>query len=182
MFTHQLKRSATLLALILAPSSFAAALDNELLVPATIIQDQSISAAQRQAQILAARRYYTFWHTGDARFAKAVLASNFMDLNLPEGRPQGPEGPLQAAEFFRAAVPDLKAEVVEMLIVGDRVIGRLRFTGHFTGTFKNQQGKGQPIDFSAVDIYRIAQGKIVENWHLEDNLTLLQQLDQLHKQ
>jgi predicted ester cyclase len=71
-------------------------------------------------------------------------------------------------------------EVEEMLIVGDRVIGRLRFTGHFTGTFPNgaaaRQGDGRAIDFIAIDIYRIANGRIAENWHLEDNLTLLQQL------
>ena len=32
------------------------------------------------------------------------------------------------------------------------------------------------IDFIATDIYRIANGRVAENWHLEDNLTLLQQL------
>jgi SnoaL-like polyketide cyclase len=36
-----------------------------------------------------------------------------------------------ASKSFRTAVPDLHLEVEEMLMVGDRVIGRLRFTGHF---------------------------------------------------
>ena len=39
-----------------------------------------------------------------------------------------------------------------------------------------RQGDGRAIDFIATDIYRIANGRIAENWHLEDNLTLLQQL------
>lgn len=30
--------------------------------------------------------------------------------------------------------------------------------------------------FIATDIYRIANGQIAENWHLEDNLTFLQQI------
>jgi predicted ester cyclase len=140
------------------------------------VLDHSISQAQSAAQSLAARRYYTFWHTGDPTFAKAALAENFKDLNLPQGRPQGPEGPLQASKGFREAVPDLNLEVAEMLIVGDRVIGRLHFRGHFTGKFMGEQGNGQLVEFSAVDIYRIANGKIIENWHLEDNLTLLKQL------
>lgn len=155
----------------------AASFDEALVQPANIIKDHSISDAQNQAQSLAARRYYTFWNTGDAHFAKAALAESFKDLNLPQGRPQGPQGPLQASQHFREAVPDLKMEVSEMLIVDDRVIGRLHFTGHFTGKFMGQQGDGQAVDFSAVDIYRIADGKIIENWHLEDNLTLLQQLN-----
>ena len=52
----------------------------------------------------------------------------------------------------------------------------LHFTGHFTGTFNGVQGKGQVVDFIATDIYRIRDGKITDNWHLEDNLTFLQQL------
>lgn len=147
-----------------------------LVQPLTTVIDHSISEAQSNIQSLAARRYYTFWHTGNGDFAKAALDAKFQDLNLPPGRPQGPEGPLQASKHFREAVPDLNVEVKEMMIVGDRVIGRLHFTGHFTGRFMGEQGNGQAVDFSAVDIYRIAQGKIIENWHLEDNLSLLQQL------
>ena len=155
---------------------YAAPAEEKLVEPVHILRDQSISNAQNDVQTLAARRYYTFWHTGNADFARAALANNFKDLNLPQGRQQGPDGPLQASQHFRAAVPDLKVEVVEMMIVSDRVIGRLHFTGHFTGKFMGQQGDGQKVNFSAVDIYRIADGKIIENWHLEDNFTLLQQI------
>jgi predicted ester cyclase len=52
----------------------------------------------------------------------------------------------------------------------------LHFKGHFTGKLKDIQGSGQPIDFQAFDLYRVKDGQIVQNWHLEDNLTLLKQL------
>lgn len=32
------------------------------------------------------------------------------------------------------------------------------------------------IGFQALDLYRIADGKIAENWHLEDKQTLLRQM------
>ncbi len=63
-----------------------------------------------------------------------------------------------------------------MIVAGDRVVTHLRFRGHFTGQFGQTQGRGQTINFIATDIYRIAGGRIAENWHLEDNLTLQQQL------
>ncbi len=134
------------------------------------------SSAQTAAVTLAARRYAAFWNTGDESYAKQALSPDFIDRTLPEGRPQGPNGPLQASKGFRAAVPDLTAEVDDMVVAGDRASVHLHFRGHFTGQFQNVKGEGQTVDFQAFDLYRVKDGRIVENWHLEDNLTLLKQL------
>jgi len=146
--------------------------------PKATIVDASIAAPELASMTLAARRYFAFWDNGDAALARAALAPEFVDHTLPPGRPQGPDGPLFASEQFRRAVPDLRCEVEEMLLVSDRAVARLHFTGHFTGTFGKDalRGDGRPVDFIATDIYRITGGRIVEDWHLEDNLTLLQQL------
>ena len=111
-----------------------------------------------------------------ARYAQAALSPDFIDRTLPAGRPQGPTGPLAASQAFRKAVPDLRAEIDEMMVAGDRVSVHLHFHGHFSGQFGTVQGQGQPIDFQAFDLYRVAGGRIAENWHLEDNLSLMQQL------
>ncbi len=50
------------------------------------------------------------------------------------------------------------------------------FTGHFAGTLGQVQGKGQSIDFIATDLLKLANGRITDNWHIEDNLTLMKQL------
>jgi predicted ester cyclase len=52
----------------------------------------------------------------------------------------------------------------------------LTFNGHFTGEFADHRGDGREIQFDAVDLYTIQDRRIVANWHLEDNLTLLKQL------
>jgi predicted ester cyclase len=95
---------------------------------------------------------------------------------LPAGRPQGPDGPAFASKSFRTAVPDLSCEVQQFIVAGDRVVAHLRFQGHFTGIFKDRKGAGQAVDFIATDILRVQDGHITDNWHLEDNLALLQQL------
>jgi steroid delta-isomerase-like uncharacterized protein len=129
-----------------------------------------------QAVILAARRYAAFWNTGEASFAEAALAGNFADRTLPSGRQQGIKGVLEASKNFRAAIPDLKAEIEELLVVKDRAVVRYIFAGHFTGTFKDLKGDGRAINFRAVDVYRVQNGQISDNWHMEDNLSLMQQL------
>jgi predicted ester cyclase len=151
--------------------------ESELLVqPATLLVDPALPKEQAAAAELAARRYDTFWSSGDESLARSALAADFIDRTLPPGRPQGIAGPLAASKFFRAAVPDIHCDIEQMIVSGDRVVSHLRFTGHFTGQFKGVQGKGQPVDFIATDIYRIEHGRIADNWHLEDNLTFLQQI------
>jgi hypothetical protein len=50
------------------------------------------------------------------------------------------------------------------------------FQGHFTGTDRGIKGRGQPINFNAIDIQHVgAESRIAEDWHLEDNLAFLQQ-------
>ncbi|WP_321908316.1 MULTISPECIES: ester cyclase [unclassified Paraburkholderia] len=154
----------------------AAATNDSLVQPQQLIVDKSLPKHQAQQQIRAARLYDTFWSTGDEAQAREALAADFTDRTLPAGRPQGVAGPLAASKVFHGAVPDVHADVEQMIVTGDRVVTHLHFTGHFTGTFNGVQGKGQPVDFIATDIYRIRDGKITDNWHLEDNLTFLQQL------
>jgi len=173
-------RSLCALSAVAAVSLAAAApAEPALLQPRALIVDGSLPKAQAEAQMLAARRYDTFWNTGDEALAKAALAPGFTDRTPPPGRAQGLAGPLAASKTMRAAIPDLSCEIEQMLVAGDRVVTHLHFRGHFTGRFKDTQGRGQAIDFIATDIYRVAGGRITDNWHLEDNLAVLQQLGQL---
>jgi len=171
------------LALIVLSGTFASAFAaaTELVQPHNLIVDGSLPKAQADAQILAARRYATFWSTGDEALARAALAHDFTDRTLPAGRPQGLAGPLAASKLMHAAIPDIRCEIEEMIVAGDRVVVHVHFRGHFTGRFEQTQGQGQAIDFVATDIYRIANGRIADNWHIEDNLTLMQQLDLVAK-
>jgi predicted ester cyclase len=168
--------SAAIAVTFSAPVTDTFAADTPLLEPYNLIVDRSLEREQADAQIIAARRYDTFWNTGDKTLARAALAPNFIDNTLPPGRPQGVAGPLAASKLMRTAIPDIRCEIEQMIVAGDRVVAHLRFRGHFTGRFGQIQGHGQTIDFIATDIYRVADGRVAENWHIEDNLTLQQQL------
>jgi predicted ester cyclase len=144
--------------------------------PKSATIDKSLSVDQGQRAVRAARVFYAFWDTGDAQFARLALADSFTDRTLPKGRPQGIDGPIVASRNLREAVPDLRCEIEQLIVAGDRVIAHLHFRGHFTGAFGQKQGTGQTVDFIATDILRVQEGRITDNWHIEDNLTLMQQL------
>ncbi|KUJ65947.1 hypothetical protein ACZ90_41570 [Streptomyces albus subsp. albus] len=196
MRSHALIRTAVLAAACLAGGTAAAAWahDNghhqashgwpqrlidrspDLVQPQAITVDHSIGEKRAAQEVHLAQQLYTFWNTGQQKYLDAAISPRFKDNTLPAGRPQGPAGPVFASKNFRTAVPDLTCELSDLLVTGDKITARLVFRGHFTGTFNGVQGKGQSIDFNAIDIQHVDTDKIVEDWHIEDNETLLTQL------
>lgn len=41
---------------------------------------------------------------------------------------------------------------------------------------RHTEGQGQTVDFIATDLLKVTNGRITDNWHIEDNLTLLSQM------
>ena len=161
---------------IVSPKMVAQAQGPSLPQPESMTVDRSLSPADAAQMIKTARLFYAFWDTGNAEYVSASVDNNFRDNTLPEGRPQGSKGLLYASQAFRSAVPDLHCKIEDLLVSGDRITARLAFTGTHKGEFMGQPATGNPVRFLAIDILRIRGGRIVEDWHLEDNLTLLQQL------
>jgi predicted ester cyclase len=164
------------MSLIVSSAASAVEAEAPLVEPVTVIVDRSLPKRVVAEEIQAARRYATFWSSGKESLARAALSPDFMDRTLPDGRQQGIAGPIAASAAVHAAIPDIRCDMEQLIVARDRVVVHLNFTGHFTGEFKGIQGRGQSIHFIATDIYRIVDGRIAENWHLEDNLVFFEQL------
>ena len=66
------------------PVIYTFAADTPLLLePHNLIVDHNLPREEADTQIIAARRYDTFWNTGDETLARASLAPNFVDNTLP---------------------------------------------------------------------------------------------------
>ncbi|WP_240343732.1 ester cyclase [Paenibacillus sp. SYP-B3998] len=144
--------------------------------PKSMTIDPSLTPKEATAIVQVAQHFYAFWNTGNEELISQTVAPSFIDNTLPKGRPQGPEGLKFASRGFRHAVPDLQCTIEDLLVVGDKVTARLAFTGTHQGEFMGSKPTGKPVQFFAIDILHIKDGKVVEDWHLEDNLTLMQQL------
>ncbi|MFZ3467952.1 ester cyclase [Streptomyces sp. 4.24] len=147
-----------------------------LVRPLSLTVDGSLGERRARQEVRLAQLLYTFWGTGRTQYLDAAISADFKDNTLPAGRPQGPAGPVFASKNFRAAVPDLTCELSDLLVTGDKITARIVLRGHFTGTFNGVQGKGQKVEFNAIDIQHVGKDKIIEDWHIEDNQTLLAQL------
>ena len=72
----------------------------------------------------------------------------------------------------RRAVPDLHAQVHDMLADGDKVVTRKTFHGTHNGEFMGPP-TGNAISVDVINIGRDHDGKFVEHWNVLDTLALM---------
>ncbi len=75
-----------------------------------------------------------------------------------------------------AAFPDVHIAVLDQFGEDDKVVTRYRFTATHRGTFMDIAATGKHVEFTAMVIDRVINGKIVEEWEEFDALGLMQQL------
>jgi predicted ester cyclase len=94
----------------------------------------------------------------------------------PDGPEVGPDTRRKLYEMFYQAIPDARAEVLDVIAEGDKVVIADRFAGTHRGEFFGRPGTGDRIEWMAIHIYTIRDGKILEDAVMTDSLAILQQL------
>lgn len=113
---------------------------------------------------------------GDAAALDDLLAPDVVDHNPMPGQPPGIAGFKQWMASARASFPDLAGEVEDVVAAGDRVAGRVTWSGTHRGTFVGVAPTGGRVAFTAIHIVRLAGGRIVEWWGVADLLGALEQV------
>ena len=123
------------------------------------------------------RRMYDLINARDLDGFEAILADDFVEHEETPGLSPTKEGVI---EFFRltlAAFPDLRFEAVDVLVDGDKVVGRGRVTGTQDAEYLGVPASGKRVDVQLIDIIRFGDdGLAHEHWGQLDSLGLLQQI------
>jgi predicted ester cyclase len=104
-----------------------------------------------------------------------LLAPNYVNHSMPTPTP-GPEGFKAVVGMFMSAFPDFRVEVEDVITEGDLFSSRGYFTGTQQGDFQGIPPTGRSIKAAYIDIWRIENGKLVENWVNLDMMGMMQQL------
>ena len=90
--------------------------------------------------------------------------------------------PDTAASFVNVGVnlldafPDVHVEILHLLVEGDLVVEHNLVTAHHSNPWAGYEATGKRVEWNEVHFYRIAGGRIVENWPYVDFNTLADQL------
>ena len=78
---------------------------------------------------------------------------------------------------FQSSFPDMHMEIVDLIAAEDQVVGRFTCSGTHLGEWLGHAPTGRRFEaIDEVSIFRFREGRIVDVWSLEDNLTRLEQL------
>ena len=104
-----------------------------------------------------------------------LIAPDFVHHSFPASQ-KGPDGYKQILAVFTSAFPDLRVTLEDIVAEGDRVMTRGYFTGTHKGAFFGVPPTGKTVRVSYMDVWRLADGRIAENWVQLDMMALAQQL------
>lgn len=122
-------------------------------------------------------RFVEFINTASETLADELVSENAI-FHVP-GRAApviGPRGYLEIIGMMRSGFPDIQWTLEEMIAEGDKVSARFIMRGTHRDAFFGVPASGKSIEVQAMNIYRFANGKIVEERGQPDLLALLKQI------
>jgi predicted ester cyclase len=127
------------------------------------------------------RRLFEGVNGGNPGVFDELLSADYVSHGPRPGQTAGREETKQVVAAILGAFPDSHVALEDLVAEGDRVALRVTFTGTQKGELKSMTmgilpPSGKHVLVTGMYLYRLAGGKIVEEWSNIDNLGLLVQL------
>ncbi|HZS77724.1 MAG TPA: ester cyclase [Ktedonobacteraceae bacterium] len=123
------------------------------------------------------RRWAELWNADQSLdVIDEIVDENFVSHGAPPGLPPGREGVRIWASIFRKAFPDIQSTAEDVIVEGDKVVERFTASGTFNGEFMGIPPTGKSGSTTGINIFRVANGKIVEHWGNSDDLGMMQKM------
>jgi len=123
------------------------------------------------------RRFYDLISAGDIDGFVDLLADDFVEHESTPGLAPTKEGVKAFFGMQREAFPDLRMDPQDVLVSGDKVVARVRFTGTNRGAFMGMPATGKRVAVQLIDILRFGDdGLAHEHWGVLDAMAMMQQL------
>jgi predicted ester cyclase len=91
------------------------------------------------------------------------------------GTVEGAENLVGLLRGFIGALPDLNAQEQDIVVAGDTVTVRFVVEATHSGDLLGIAPTGRRVRWDAVDVYRLRDGKITEEWAADDLTAILHQ-------
>jgi len=139
---------------------------------------QSLGEAQARSIIAPWYSLFNVISRGDVKaIEEQILTADYESCSgyLPS-ECWGRDTSIKVVTNFANSIPDMKFDIKEVLVAGDRVVVRGEVTGTPAGDLFGVPHTGKSFSVMTIDIQTIKDGKIAKTYHMENWLSALAQL------
>lgn len=122
------------------------------------------------------RNFHKVWSDGQVVVLDTLLSPDFVCHFINGIEWKGIEGTKATITGHKESFPDWNEEIVDIIAEGDKVVTRYKSTGTHQGVFNGIDSTGNKVTIYETSIFRVANGKLVEQWGFPDELSLRNQL------
>ncbi len=103
-------------------------------------------------------------HRGNLAIVDEVFSSDFVDHSTP-GQPVGPAGVKAYFAALRTGFPDIEVVIDDVIAEGEKVVVRTTWRGTHRGIYEGVEPTSTVATRTLIQIFRIVDGVIVEEWN-----------------
>lgn len=112
----------------------------------------------------AVRAYFKAYETGSPEAVLAHLAPDHVYHGPAGAAPMGYAGRRAETGAFFAAFSEVRVEIADQIVDGDRVATRLVMQAVHSGPYGGFQPTGRPVVMPFIDLARVRSGLVAEEW------------------
>jgi steroid delta-isomerase-like uncharacterized protein len=131
--------------------------------------------AQRQLIV----DFYRAIATHDIELLRAVVADDWQYIPALTDDQSGPDQLIPALRNLAIGLPDMKIDLLDVLVSDNRVAVRASVSGTQTGPIMGVAATSKPVEFAIHAFHEVKNGKISRTWHLEDWLSMFRQIGEM---
>src|SRR5580692_412919 len=144
-------------------------------------QEKAMTSLTEEQARAAIAPWYSLFNIASRGDVKAIQEKILTDdyescAGYLPGECWGRETSIKVVSNFANSIPDMKFDIKEVLVAGDRVIVRGEVTGTPSGDLFGVPHSGKSFRIMAVDIQTVRDGKIAKTYHMENWLSAIGQL------
>jgi len=130
----------------------------------------------KQENITAQTKFGEAINTGKFEAMHDLVAADVIEHDPAPDQAKGPQGYIDLFTKMRAAFPDMKVEVEQLVADDENVAFAYTLTGTHKGDFNDIPATGKKIKARGLQISKFRDGKMVERWGSSDELGILKQI------
>lgn len=131
--------------------------------------------SQEQNKAMVRRFFEEVWNQGK----DDVIDEIFAPTVIFNGQSITREALKRALAGRRAAFTDIHVTVEDQVAEGDKVSTRRTWRARHHGPYRGVVPTGKQVTWTQISVVRFSEGRVVEDWAVGDELSILQQLGAL---